>query len=65
MKMLRRMSDGLNKRPEEVTMQVEVLMAERGPVGELMGNVAGVKRDLHHLQQDFTMMKDTMTSELA
>eukprot|EP00975_Prorocentrum_lima_P005518 1196056-Prorocentrum_lima.AAC.1 len=40
-------------------------MTERGPVGELTGNVTGTKRDLHHLQQYFTMMKDTVTSELA
>eukprot|EP00975_Prorocentrum_lima_P057290 12015869-Prorocentrum_lima.AAC.1 len=40
-------------------------MTERGPVGELIGNVTGMKRELHHFQQDFTMMKDTVTSELA
>eukprot|EP00975_Prorocentrum_lima_P036787 7739622-Prorocentrum_lima.AAC.1 len=40
-------------------------MTERGPVGELIGTATGMERDLHHLQQDFTRMKDTVTSELA
>eukprot|EP00975_Prorocentrum_lima_P037357 7860942-Prorocentrum_lima.AAC.1 len=31
----------------------------------MIGTVAGMKRDLHHLHQGFTMMKDTMASELS
>eukprot|EP00975_Prorocentrum_lima_P004581 994480-Prorocentrum_lima.AAC.1 len=31
----------------------------------MIGNVAGMKQYLHHLQQDFTMMKDNMASELS
>eukprot|EP00975_Prorocentrum_lima_P037459 7881454-Prorocentrum_lima.AAC.1 len=40
-------------------------MTERGPVGELIGHVTGMERDLHHFQHDFTMMKDSVTSELV
>eukprot|EP00975_Prorocentrum_lima_P026835 5640675-Prorocentrum_lima.AAC.1 len=46
-------------------MQVQVLMTEREPVGELLGIMTGLKKELHHLQQDVTMMKDNVTSELA
>eukprot|EP00975_Prorocentrum_lima_P052579 11018939-Prorocentrum_lima.AAC.1 len=40
-------------------------MAERKPVEELLGHMTGLQHDLHHLQQDFTMMKDNVTSELT
>eukprot|EP00975_Prorocentrum_lima_P049088 10274284-Prorocentrum_lima.AAC.1 len=46
-------------------MQVQVLMTEREPVGELLGTVTGLRNDLHHLQQDFTLMRDNVTSELV
>eukprot|EP00975_Prorocentrum_lima_P007431 1594324-Prorocentrum_lima.AAC.1 len=59
------MNEVLNRRVEEVMMQVQVLMTERRPVEELLGTVTGLKNDLHRLQQDFTMMRDNVTSELA
>eukprot|EP00975_Prorocentrum_lima_P047303 9890025-Prorocentrum_lima.AAC.1 len=59
------MNEELNRRLEEVTMQVQVLLAEKKPVDELIGKVSGLQNDLHHLQQDFTMIKDNVTSELA
>eukprot|EP00975_Prorocentrum_lima_P019235 4048864-Prorocentrum_lima.AAC.1 len=46
-------------------MQVQALMTEREPVGELLGTMTGLKNELHHLQQDFTIMKDNVISELA
>eukprot|EP00975_Prorocentrum_lima_P065767 12905375-Prorocentrum_lima.AAC.1 len=65
MKVLRRMNEEFNRRLEEVTIQVQVLMAERKTVEELLGKVIGLQHDLHHPQQDFTLMKDSATSELA
>eukprot|EP00975_Prorocentrum_lima_P030704 6441003-Prorocentrum_lima.AAC.1 len=46
-------------------MQVQVLLAERKPVEELLGKITGLQNDLHHLQPDFTMMRNTVTSGLA
>eukprot|EP00975_Prorocentrum_lima_P058327 12241785-Prorocentrum_lima.AAC.1 len=39
MKILRRMNGELNKRLEEVTLQVQLLMAERTPVEEMLGSI--------------------------
>eukprot|EP00975_Prorocentrum_lima_P017547 3705594-Prorocentrum_lima.AAC.1 len=63
MRILRRISEELNRRLEDVMMQVHVFVTEREPVGAMIGHVAGMKKDLHHLQQDFTLMQDNMASE--
>eukprot|EP00975_Prorocentrum_lima_P062655 12886776-Prorocentrum_lima.AAC.1 len=46
-------------------MQVRVLMADKEPTGLLIGDVTGLERDLHVLQHNFGLMKDTMASELS
>eukprot|EP00975_Prorocentrum_lima_P016561 3513686-Prorocentrum_lima.AAC.1 len=46
-------------------MHAQILMTERELVGILIGDVTGLKGDQHLLQQDFTMMKDNMASELS
>eukprot|EP00975_Prorocentrum_lima_P050720 10627354-Prorocentrum_lima.AAC.1 len=65
MKIMRRYSEEINRRLEEMRMQVQVLMTEREPVGILIGDVTGLRRDMHLLQQDFTMIKHNMASELS